>query len=349
MKMTKKELKRDINKNGFFISMPMKVELNVPREFKNDVPEGATYFEGIASNGDINRNGYIIRETAWKNAISGYMKNPIILLQHNMDTPIGQCLWAELTPKGLQIGGYIYDQYTENKFSKGLFRALSTGHYELGVEFENDKTGEVIDEAEFKRRFGWDIPADWTLAVTDLEWVEFSLVSIGSNRASLITKTNAINNYFMKKNNDDSINEVELTAKVDETPPETPVEEVKPETEAEPTPEDVPEDQPVEEEVVAEIVPEEPKEEPQAEIEPVVEPEAKPEPDEAVTNAFKELLTVADNQAKEIISLENKVEELNKELTQLKLPCKRGLSKVAEKKDCALASLLDAKGINYNS
>lgn len=205
---TKKAVKRDINKNGFFINMPMKLKKNVPDEYKDNVPEGAVYFEGIASNGDINRNGYIIRENAWKDAISGYFENPVILLQHDMDKPIGQGIWAKVTKNGLEVGAYVFDEYTDKKFSRGLFRALSTGHYTMEAEFENEETKEVLSEEEFIAKYNPDRsfwtgeiipPAGWVLAVTKLEWVEFSVVSIGSNRRSMVTHQNAILHYLKNK------------------------------------------------------------------------------------------------------------------------------------------------------
>lgn len=337
MNLSKKELKRDINRNGFFISMPMSIKKNVPIEFAPQIPDGATYFEGIASNGDINRNGYIIRESAWKDAIAGYMEQPIVLLQHDMNKPIGSCLWAKLTSKGLEVGGYVFDAYTDGRFSKGLFRALSTGHYEIAVEFESDD-GEILSEEEFKERFGYSYPANWTLAVTALEWVEFSVVSIGSNRASLITRTNAITNYFMKKNNDEPLDEVEKPVKEAETPPEEPVVDPPAETEAEkveePTP---PADPVVEPDAVAETP-----------AEPVADEGDKEK--EELKNAAKSLLTLADNQAREINALEETVEKLTAEIASLKAPNIRGLhGEAPAKKTCTLAKLFEEKGVEFRS
>lgn len=194
---TKKDLKRQINANGFFAQMELKREVNAPQEYADQIPEGATYFEGIASNGELNRNGYIIREKAWKDAIEGYFVNPVILLQHWTDCPIGKALSAKITKDGLWVSGYIYDDETEGKFGRGLLNALSTGHYTLGFEFENTKTGKILTEEEFRGlTFEEQMSNDWVLAVTKLEWVEFSLVTIGSNRKSVITRKNAIMNHL---------------------------------------------------------------------------------------------------------------------------------------------------------
>lgn len=201
----KKQLKKLINENGFFCSMEVSIVKNAPAEVASKVPEGATYFEGIVSNGELNRNGYIIRPQALIDSLGIYMENPIILLQHNMDEPIGQALTARLVGKKgeeqVAVSGYIFDDMTDGAFGRGLLKALSTGHITKAIEFENMKTGEVMSVDEFRKMredkgyFG-DWENDWVMAVTALEWVEFSLVSIPSNRKALITSKNAIAAFF---------------------------------------------------------------------------------------------------------------------------------------------------------
>ena len=190
---TKKELKRMVNENGFYAQMMVKPESNAPAALKDKIPEGATYFEGIASNGELNRNGYIIRESAWRAAIETYFLNPVVLLQHDVEKPIGMALSATITSEGLSVSGYIFDDLTDGKFGRGLLKALSTGHYTKEVEFENTNTGTVLTEQEFSQLDIREQMSDvWVMAVTKLDWVEFSLVTIGSNKKSMITHKNAI-------------------------------------------------------------------------------------------------------------------------------------------------------------
>lgn len=191
-KPTKKELKKLINDNGFFTQMTVQADVNSPDMYRNRIPEGATYFEGIASNGELNRNGYIIRESAWRSAIQTYFLNPVILLQHDVEQPIGMALDAKITENGLWVAGYIFDDLTGGKFGRGLLKALSTGHYTKEVEFENTKTGTVLSEEDFtKLDIREQMSDDYVMAVTKLDWVEFSLVTIGSNKKSQITLKNA--------------------------------------------------------------------------------------------------------------------------------------------------------------
>lgn len=97
--------------------------------------------------------------------------------------------------------GYIFDDLTEGRFGRGLLNALSTGHITNEVEFENSETGEVLSAEEF-RKFNWEeqCNGNWLMAVTKLEWVEFSSVAIGSNRKSLITSRNAIEAFVKSEN-----------------------------------------------------------------------------------------------------------------------------------------------------
>lgn len=213
-KISKKVLKEAINKKGFWNSMKIDLVTNAPAELKEQIPEGATYFEGIVSNGELNRNGYIIRPEALKNSLDVFMSNPVILLMHNTTEPIGRALSAEVRPNKKSkdevfVRGYVYDDLTGGRFSRNLFKALSTGHITLEREFENTKTGEVLSEEEF-RKFNWEeqYNGDWVVAVTKLEWVEFSLVSIGSNRKSLVTKQNAIEAVLKNKFNHNGLIEV---------------------------------------------------------------------------------------------------------------------------------------------
>lgn len=210
--MSKKELKDYVNANGFFTSAMIQREVNAPSALKDQIPEGAIYFKAIASNGELNRNGYIIRESAWKPAIAGYMENPIVLLQHDMDQPVGHVLTARVGKEGLVIEGYVYDEHTDGRFGKNLFNAISTGHLTEEIEFENTATGQILSEEEF-RALPWEekISEQWVMAVTALDWLENSIVSIGANRKSMILGKDLVKNYVeaMRKNDVEDEEDIE--------------------------------------------------------------------------------------------------------------------------------------------
>ena len=200
MSNKKKLLKKKVNENGFYYSVAIN-SVAPPEQYASKVPQGASYFEGIVCDGEFSRNGYMIRPKALMNAFAEYMRNPIILLQHDPDQPIGLCLDAKLVSPdgkgGVWVCGYVYDDLTENRFERGLLRALSTGHFTDAVEFENSRTGQILTQDEYR-----NLPyeerenEEWMLAVTKLDWAEFSVVTIGSNKKALITRKNAIDAFM---------------------------------------------------------------------------------------------------------------------------------------------------------
>lgn len=210
--LTKKGLKNFINENGFFSKMEF-CSAEAPENLK--IPKGAKYFKGIASNGELNRNGYIIEEDAWNGSIDTFMANPVVLLQHEQKNPIGNAISAKVTSNGLEVEGYIFPNMMDEKsvlaFENGILKGLSTGHITKHAKFKNEKTGRVIQEEEIGLEgnpswFDVIFSNAWTMIVDALDWVEFSLVTIPANAKSMITETNAIGSedaktkYAIKKN-----------------------------------------------------------------------------------------------------------------------------------------------------
>lgn len=193
----KKTLKKYVNENGFYYSTEINATNETPEKYKKMIPEGATYIEGIVSNGKLNRNGYKIKPEAFMASVNEFMRNPVVLYQHDPERVIGQALGVELENGNIKVQAYVYDDLTDGRIARNLVKGLSTGHITKGVEFENEETGEVISEEEFKK-FSWEeqMSDKWTLVVTELEWVEFSVVSIPSNRDTYITKKNTIEAYI---------------------------------------------------------------------------------------------------------------------------------------------------------
>lgn len=211
LEMDKKELKRFVNENGWFTHFEtntFKPKKEAPEKYKNDIPDDAFYFEAVASSWAKNLNGYIIRPKAWNNAIQDFLQNWSLFYQHNTDAPLGRPLWAEVEWDLLKIGGYVTNA-NDDRFANGniwnwIVRGISTGHITNAVEFVNDKTGEVLSENEFTKKYTYEdywmfwtiIEEGWTLAVTALDWLETSFVTVPSNRDSGVLAINAIGNYL---------------------------------------------------------------------------------------------------------------------------------------------------------
>jgi len=95
-------------------------------ELQEKVPEGAIYFEGIVSNGDKNRNGYIIKSDAWFKDGGAFVKDFLatgsVLWNHDSDKPIGRPLSFEKNSKGeIVVSGFVYDDtYTGGSIGRKI-------------------------------------------------------------------------------------------------------------------------------------------------------------------------------------------------------------------------------------
>jgi hypothetical protein len=344
---SKKELKAHINSRGGYFFSDLKVEKNLPakivklveesgrytKEEQNAILEKGTYFKGISSNGDLNRNGYKIRSSAWRPAIKNYLEsNPAVLLQHNMEIIIGHTLTARVSQDQLITEGIVFqDQMPEANalaFQRGQLKALSTGHYTNEVEWENEETGQIMSNEDFREMsFEERVKDVWVMAVTALEWIEQSLVSIGSNRESMITMKDAKLNYFANAFGEDVTAEAKNEIEVEEDTEEVVEEKVEPtdedieKIEEEETKEETTDEETVEEEVNEEVVEEteevveEVKEE--NEVEETTEEVAEDEPAEEVVEETKpeQVETPAEPEAENAEDEENKGEEAEVENT----------------------------------
>ena len=65
------------------------------------------YIEGYASTNDVDRSDDVISASVWENGLTNYLKNPIILAQHDHDDPIGRMVEHKIDAKGLWIKARI--------------------------------------------------------------------------------------------------------------------------------------------------------------------------------------------------------------------------------------------------
>ena len=147
-------------------------EVKVDKDIKND---GVIRIKGFANkykddNGQVvvDRSQESVLPTAYK--LENFMKNPILLYQHNYNQPIGKVININLTDKGLEIEAEVYKEANPSAFTliqKGVLKALSIGF--VGKDFLYD---------DHKDIWYW----------TDIELYEISVVSIPDNQDSLFTE-----------------------------------------------------------------------------------------------------------------------------------------------------------------
>jgi hypothetical protein len=239
----KKALKDFVNQNGFFVQINdvREVEKNEASLGRKDsiktkakLPDGENIlvFKGLASQdfglGEESRNGYKIDVNGWD--WSNYINNPVILLQHNDDAPIGKTLEISKTDKGVEILYFVnlnaMSKEDAERVRSGIISGLSTGHITKAVAFENSQTGERITEEEFYA-LGSQDQALYNYVVTEAEAIEISMVSLPSNPEALTTQ-NSLKFYFnnrikmnLKKNQSEADEAKEVQAPAEDQAEET--------------------------------------------------------------------------------------------------------------------------------
>ena len=129
--------------------------------------------EGYASTKDKDRGHDIIDPQAFKNALDLYMTNPIVLLQHNMEKPIGVVTEAKIDDNGLYVKARITQDvdWVISAIKNGVLRAFSIGYKIKDNEFLEEETSDGRDYANI---------------IKDLELFEISVVSVPMNAYSLM-------------------------------------------------------------------------------------------------------------------------------------------------------------------
>jgi len=254
MNEQKKELKKFINENGFFLHLDSVHEIS-RKEFlesnalktNSKVPEGDNiiFFEGTASQnfekGEVSRNEYKIDQKGWM--VNSYMKNPQILLSHSPKEPTGKAVELSLDSKGMKVAYYVnldwVDEVNARRIKGGAYSGLSTGHITHEYKYENKETGELLTPEEIEDKYGldeWDLMFSdaWNFVVTKAELVEISMVTLPSNPEAL-TVQNSLQNFYKNLMNKKK-NEIEEEKKEEDTKtdPETSEPEGEEKTQEEP-------------------------------------------------------------------------------------------------------------------
>jgi len=143
--------------------------LHFATEFKAKSDDKSLTITGYASTTDIDRAGDVIVAEAWtKGALKNFMKNPIMLFNHNYNAPIGKVTDISITDKGLKI---------EAKILKSIGTIAELIAEEILKAFSVSFT---VKEAEYSNE-------DDTYYIKDLELYEISVVSIPCNQDAVFS------------------------------------------------------------------------------------------------------------------------------------------------------------------
>ena len=133
------------------------------------------FIEGYASTVDIDRTGDVVPQSVWEKGIQNYLKNPIILSQHDYDDPIGRMTDYRVDAKGLWVKARISSAAEEvfGLIKDKILTAFSIGFRILDAEYNSAAEVFVIKE---------------------LELVEISVVSVPCNQNTLFDLSKAFDN-----------------------------------------------------------------------------------------------------------------------------------------------------------
>lgn len=133
------------------------------------------FIEGYASTVDIDRSGDVVPKSVWEAGIQNYLKNPIILAQHDYDDPIGRMTDYRVDDKGLWVKARI-SSAAEEVF--GLIKDKILTAFSIGFR---------IMDAEYNS-------AAEVFVIKELELVEISVVSVPCNQNTLFDLSKAFDN-----------------------------------------------------------------------------------------------------------------------------------------------------------
>lgn len=139
---------------------------------KSDLPTASDpidsiFIEGYASTTDVDRAGDVVPKDVWEKGLENYLKNPIILSQHDHDDPIGRMVEHKISSKGLWIKARISAAAEVfNLIKDGVLTAFSIGF--------------MIKDAEYNS-------AANVFVVKELELTEISVVSVPCNQNTVFS------------------------------------------------------------------------------------------------------------------------------------------------------------------
>ena len=166
------------------------------RHFQMEVKEvsqgdnGDVVIEGFASTPDLDRYRDIVEPKAFEDAIEMYMKNPVILYQHDGNKPVGVATAAKVTGKGFWIRASIKDEDTKTKILDGRMRAFSIGYLALESALQHEDGSPFNSEKDSV----WD--PNLVRVIKKLDLVEISIVSTPANGNALFSIAKSVKRYF---------------------------------------------------------------------------------------------------------------------------------------------------------
>lgn len=161
-------------------------------EFKNVEIKGEVIkIKWYASTPTIDRYNDIVDPKAFSNSIIEYMKNPIILLQHDWNKPVWKAIDYKLNFKWLEVEVEVSNDLDNlyNNIRTWILKGFSIWYIPTKWEYLEQNGAEI-------RKITW------------LDLIEISIVSTPANKESLFTLSKSIKSFFNNLQNENMKTEI---------------------------------------------------------------------------------------------------------------------------------------------
>lgn len=165
--------------------------------------DGSVRIEGYASTSDTDRYHDRVLPTAFADTMEQFMKNPVMLLQHDFNKLIGSFDEYSIESKGLKVAGDVkYDiDGVKEKIRNGDLGAFSIGFIVEAYEVR-DKNGNLVATHEGVCP-GFDYDDMWQdgnlRVITKLDLIEVSVVTTPANPNALFTLSQSVKSFFAEE------------------------------------------------------------------------------------------------------------------------------------------------------
>ena len=158
--------------NKFDVSGEFKRIFTPEAEEKNKEEDGYLRIEGYANTTIVDRVNTYIPSEEWAAAIEHFMKNPIILFNHNYDEPVGKAEEIRIDDKGLYIKVAISPKTKEGKKVIALIEDKILKSFSVGFRIKDYEAIEYNEDRDAYKLVGIDL-------------LEVSVVTVPANQESL--------------------------------------------------------------------------------------------------------------------------------------------------------------------
>ena len=150
----------------------------------------------MASTPQIDRYNSIVTVDAIRNGMSNYLKNPLILLKHDMDKELGLMVDHSITSLWLEITAEImYDiDGVVQKIKDEVIKGFSIGFYPKAWIYKT-KNGTPLSQLTQSEVDALDYN-DIIREITELDLVEISVCSIPANPGAVFSLTRSLKKFF---------------------------------------------------------------------------------------------------------------------------------------------------------